>query len=363
MNEENLLQQFMAFVDGICSGTISVSNFSILLCLEYCYLMSLNTTTQMHYRDETCKFWECVRNIGGSKLIRLFSSDKHLGKVLSQECDKNRYVPTSGSFNFAVPDDKVLHKSKTNIPRTIEPGIINESLILIDKSKEFVLSLDGKQTGKGLNNQGQGDVDLWGFEGPPSLQQTKDENQCEINFYNNLALQLTNEDNMCQRSMRSLKFALQISSHKIKNLWESIVRHEILRSTFNNKIKKQPFLSSKYALALSEIEAFTARAETIISKLLAINLKWCRIMSEINSNQNEFIKKEPLIIDEQNNAFMLLEPDVLKTLYGNQIVDENPQIVKQRSQEWHKLRKLSKVTSSTMHNVLGFRTLRLQKEH
>ena len=144
MNEENLLQHFMAFVDGICSGIISVSNISILLCLEYCYLMSLNTTTQIRYRDETCKFWECVRNIGGSKLIRLFSSDKYFGKLLSEECDKNKYVPTCGSFNFAVPDDKVLHKSKTNIPRTIEPGIINESLLLIDKSKEIVLSLDGK---------------------------------------------------------------------------------------------------------------------------------------------------------------------------------------------------------------------------
>ena len=51
---------------------------------------------------------------------------------------------------------------------------------------------------------------------------------------------------------------------------------------------------------------------------------------------------------------MLLEPDVLKTLYGNKIVTDNPQIVKQRSQEWHDLRKLSKVTSSTMHNALGF---------
>ena len=55
MNEENLLQHFMAFVDGICSGIISVSNILILLCLEYCYLMSLNTTMQMRYRDETCK--------------------------------------------------------------------------------------------------------------------------------------------------------------------------------------------------------------------------------------------------------------------------------------------------------------------
>ena len=60
---------------------------------------------------------------------------------------------------------------------------------------------------------------------------------------------------------------------------------------------------------------------------------------------------------------MLLEPDVLKTLYGDQIVANNPQIVKQRSQEWHNLRQLSKVTSSTMHNALGFQTLKLQKEH
>ena len=76
----------------------------------------------------------------------------------------------------------------TNIPRTIEPGIIKESLLLIDKSKEIVLSLDGKQTGKRLNNQGQDVVDLCCFGRPPSLQQTKDENQREINFYHNLAL-------------------------------------------------------------------------------------------------------------------------------------------------------------------------------
>ena len=60
---------------------------------------------------------------------------------------------------------------------------------------------------------------------------------------------------------------------------------------------------------------------------------------------------------------MLLEPDVLKTLYGDQIVADNPQIVKQRSQEWHDLRQLSKVTSSTMHNALDFWMLKLQKEH
>ena len=363
MNEEHLLNHLMAFVDGIVNETISVSNISILLAMEYSYLMSLGTTTQMRYRDETCKFWECVRNIGGPKLMRLFSSDKHFGKVRSNECDKNKYNPTAGNFNFAVPKNKVLNRSKTNIPTSVEPGIINEAIKLIDKTKQIVLSMDGKQTGKGLNNKGQGDVNLWGFEGPPSLQETLDENQREVNFLNNLALQLTDEDNFCEAAIRKLKFALQISSNKCKNLRESIVRHEILRSSFINKIKKMPMLSSKYVLAFSEIDAFITRANSIISKLLKLNLKWCKLMSIINGNQMNFFKGQPLILDDQTNSHILLDPQLIRALYGDNIIDDNPELVKQRSKEWHELRKLSRITSSTMHNALGLCTLKLQKEH
>ena len=38
---------------------------------------------------------------------------------------------------------------------------------MLDPNKEYIISLDGKQTGKGLKDIGQGDVDLLGFEGPP----------------------------------------------------------------------------------------------------------------------------------------------------------------------------------------------------
>ena len=34
------------------------------------------------------------------------------------------------------------------------------------------MSLDGKQVGQGLKENGVGDVNLWDFEGPPSLEQT-----------------------------------------------------------------------------------------------------------------------------------------------------------------------------------------------
>ena len=363
MNEEQLLPHFMAFVNGITDGTISVSDIAILLALEYSYLMSLKTTTRMRYRDETCKFWEIVQTVGGSRLMRLFSSDKHHGKVNSKVCVKSKYHPEAGNFNFAVPDKKILCRSKTQIANRVPAGIISESLSMIDKSKEIVLCLDGKQTAKGLRNPYEGDVDLWGFEGPPSLKETHEENQREITFFDMLALRLSEADNFCPEAIKEVKFALQITSHKIKNLREAVVRHEILQNSFQNKIQKTPNIGSKYMFAFSEIDAFVERSKSLISKILTLNLKWCKIMATINRNQSTFNDNPNIILDNQNNGYILLEPDLLKTLYGDNILDENPHIVKQRTPEWFDLRAKSKITASTMHDALGFRTLKKQKEH
>ena len=60
-------------------------------------------------------------------------------------------------------------KSKTGLPKVIPCGIIEESIKLLDKDKEFVLSLDGKQLIPSLLNESEGDINLWGYEGPTSL--------------------------------------------------------------------------------------------------------------------------------------------------------------------------------------------------
>ena len=363
MNEEHLLPHFMAFVNGITDGTISVSNIAILLALEYSYLMSLSNTMRMRYREETCKFWEIVKTVGGSRLMRLFSSDKHHGKVNSNVCLKSKYHPETGNFNFAVPDSKILRRSKTQIPNRVPAGIISESLSMIDKSKEIVVCLDGKQTAKGLRNTYEGDVDLWGFEGPPSLKDTHEENQREVTFFNMLALKLSETEDFCPEVIKELKFALQITSHKIKNLREAVVRHEILRNSFQNKIRKTPNIGSKYIYAFSEINAFIEHSKALVSKLLNLNLKWCKIMATINRNDSHFNQGRNITLDNQNNGYILLEPDLLKSLYGDNFLEEHHQIVKQRTPEWLSLRSRSKITSSTMHDALGFRTLKKQKEH
>ena len=142
-DQEGLLLHFMAFMEMISSGQLSVVNMAVLLAMEMAVLFTLMSTTHMHYRNDTSLFWETVLAVGGPCTLRLFSSDKHFRQVNSGEAAKSKYSPNTESFNFAVPDEKTLRKSKTGLPAYIQCGIINECLDLLDKDKQFVISMDG----------------------------------------------------------------------------------------------------------------------------------------------------------------------------------------------------------------------------
>ena len=89
----------------------------------------------MRYHNDTALFWEIAMSIGGPRLLRLFSSDKHFGMVNSGECQKSKYPPSKGSYNFAVPDEHTLRRSKTEIPKDVPCGIINEAFLNLNNEK------------------------------------------------------------------------------------------------------------------------------------------------------------------------------------------------------------------------------------
>ena len=66
------------------------------------------------------------------------------------------------------------------------------------------------------------------------------QNEKEMDFFSLLRFRLLDESNFNENAMKEVKFALQINSHKIKNLREAKVRHEILRKSFHRKISKFP---------------------------------------------------------------------------------------------------------------------------
>ena len=92
----------MALITQIASGKLPVNNMAFLLALEVGLLHSLKNSTQMRHRNDTALFWEIALSLGGHRLLRLFSSDKHFRKVNSGECDKSKYPPAKGSYNFGI---------------------------------------------------------------------------------------------------------------------------------------------------------------------------------------------------------------------------------------------------------------------
>ena len=151
-----------------------------------------------------------VLAVGGPRTLRLFSSDKHFGQANLGESAKSKYEPRKGHFNFAVPDEKTLGKSRTGLPKVIECGIIQESVKLLDKEKEFVLSFDGKQFIPGLINETEGDVNLWGLEGPPTLK----ENLQHLERHKDIILDVVGkasiEDNGIDVYSENLKLIVQL---------------------------------------------------------------------------------------------------------------------------------------------------------
>ena len=211
---------------------------------------------------------------GRAKIAEVILSRQTFRLVNSGECVKSKYPPKKGSYNFAVPDECTLWKSKTRIPKDVPCGIVEESFQNMDNDKEYILSLDGKQVGQGLKEHGVGDVNFWGFEGPPSLQDTMRHLHNKSNESNNI---LTIADKVFDQEDKSsldlevvkeLKFVLQTLSCHIKRLCEAKVHHEILHISFNKKVSKFPEQGSRYNLVFSVIDAFVAKADMVIKEIL-----------------------------------------------------------------------------------------------
>ena len=358
--QEGLLFHFMAFIEMISSGQLSVINMAVLLVMEMAVLFTLTNTTQMHYRNDTSLFWETVLAVGGQQTLRLFSSDKYFRQVHSGQAEKSKYCPNTGNFNFAVPDEKTLHKLKTGLPTFIQCGIINESVELLDKDKEFVLSMDVKQLIPGLVNESEGDVNLWGYEGPPTL----NENLQRLEQHKDIILDIVSkasiEENAIDEFSRDLKLIVQLVTKCIWDLRQAKVCHEQLWSRFNKKISNNPEIGSRYEVAFSDIECFIRRADAAIKNMLDINLEWCYIMSLINSNSHCFRRRGPVLLDTLDNSWILRDPEILLV---DDYLKQNPQFMKQRSDLWLEFHKVFQLSGSTIYSALGLRTLKDQMLH
>ena len=129
----------------------------------------------------------------------------------------------------------------------------------------------------------------------------------------------------------------------------------LIKLTLNN-----PNCKSGYNFGMESVKAFIYTSSEWIQKCLMNNHELCEIMAHVNDNADILVHSDSMDIEDQMNVRVLLPPDKLPEPFD---LERNPQLIKQRSEEWFKLRKKAVITASSAFNVLGLHTVKEQKEH
>ena len=212
------LPDFMTLVNQLASGDLSPSNIAFLLCLEHAKWQSLKTTTQMGFRDVMKKFWLVVYRLLKGKGIRFFSGPKNYGQVITSKATRENYDPKKSDINFAIPDERYLRCQDRILGCIVQPGIIESSLNILQNHKDVVLMADCKWLAKGLKGDRAGDVDLWGHEKNPTLQDKLQKFREDCNVLSNQIKSLPNASVL--QCYTNLKYTLKLTTTKIRDVRE-----------------------------------------------------------------------------------------------------------------------------------------------
>ena len=322
--ENSCLKDFVTLVTSLSDGTLSPTNISFLLCLERAKWQSLKTTTQMRFRDVTKKFWLVVYRLLKGKGIRFFSGPKNWGQVVSKDAKLGNYDPKCSEINFAVPDEQYLRTLDAKYGKVIPPGIIDDSFKLLSNHPDVVIMADCKRVAKRLRADRLGDVDLWGHEAKPTLQDKLDKVKEDMESINTMIDDIPDYDNMeIYRSLSNLLRVIMLTIQDIRQI-ELKERRRLLNY---DKLNPDP---SFRAAAKSACKTQIYECKIFVHKALQLNLEICQCLAKMQNNHS-VIRTQNINLSTQVNVRRLLSVE-----YVSKHIDihESPHLIKQGSEQW-----------------------------
>ena len=227
------------------------------------------------------------------------------------------YAPHLGKFKSAIPSTSVLSKSSDPLPSKIKPGVIKESLCMVNKEKEHHLAVDGKHITQGLSGENLGDVNLWGHEGPLSLAERRkqiDELKMKINsISSNIDDQLKIDVIQQLRSLIA-DFTLLISDLHSKQLEKRKKLCNLEKKRNNNQDSM-----NKYQLPISNIKAYLLRSENFIMRCLAANKSICSVLSNVQLTPYCFSTGDHIILSHYVNVHLLCPVEIVQSVYDTNV--------------------------------------------
>ena len=144
---------------------------------------------------------------------------------------------------------------------------------IIRDHQDIVLMADCKRVSKGLKSENMGDVNLWGHEHPPTLQQRLDQMHEECSYLRG-RLQSLPYDCVFQLHI-DLKYLLQLVTTKIRDIRMTELQ-ERRRLMNYEKCNLDPAFK---ASAKGACKAHIYECKTFITNALQLNQSICRSMS------------------------------------------------------------------------------------
>ncbi len=360
------LTEFVDLCTFIAADRFSVDNIAFRLLLEAVRWFSLKTTTNMWYSPETMKFWKVGYRLMKDKFILFMGGMKNLGQLVSGESTRGCFDPASSNINFAVPSPSSLRGFNCQkFPKRINPGVIQQVIDLRkDEEADFIISVDGKKLVPGIDDHG-GDIDLFGHETHDSA--AEDRKKCISDLENientEKILHSLDRNNMSTEKLTSvmchvqdrLEALVRDVGHRIRDIRGTKLKQEMALERLNEK--KNLSGENPYAHAMSSIRSNIHQIDDIIRKSLH-TIGQLANSSSILRGSHDFAATSQVTKSSQHNWISLKTPDMLPVSFQDQ-----PRFIQQRSTDWHKRRSEFKVTGSTLHNALGLRTVKEQKQH
>ena len=203
---------------------------------------------------------------------------------------------------------------------------------------------DIKRISRGLGKNRYGNINLWGFEDPPTLEEKPEQTERELHYIQTMLDEFNELDDLDK--FVKLKELVKLITDRIRNV-------RCLQVSKMKKLEKYEKASSStqnYKYVKSAAKTFIYDCKVFVKSALSINGRICELLSSLHGNWH-LLKTSTLYLSNCENVKCLQS-----TSYISRYIDlnVNTHLVKQKSDEWFELHKKCFVTASTIYNALGF---------
>jgi hypothetical protein len=235
---------------------------------------------------------------------------------------------------------------------------------LADSNQTFKLCFDGKKINTSISGE-YGDIDLFGFEGTPTLQEKRERLKREQTMIKEavdmLRKQMIKNINLLTRLSKStkseivdvLRSVVHVLSNRLKELREAKLSKDTALIKFK-KLAGEDWQKSRLIHVISAIETARFDIDVCITGTLELISKLGCALSCLCESTSLYITDKQSYLAMQANYVHLSESVNDDTDY---------RFIKQKTDAWFEVRKQAVVTGSTLNAAVGLESLKKQLEH